>query len=82
MIIETNTYRPEVGDTVTFKGWTKEQVRWGGNSTPYMLIVGRNYVITKVERRAMHTKVCVRGVDESMKFNSVHFTLAEGSVTL
>ena len=82
MIIETNNYRPEVGDTVTFKGWTKEQVRWGGNSTPYMLIVGRNYVITKVERRAMHTKVCVRGVDESMKFNSVHFTLAEGSVTL
>ena len=75
-------YRPEVGDKVTYNGWTKEQVRWGNNDTPYMLIVGRDYTITAVERHRSHTKVCIKGVDESLKFNSVHFTLAEGTVTL
>ena len=75
-------YRPEVGDTVTYNGWCKEQVAWGNNDTPYMLIVGHQYTITGVERHRSHTKVCIKGVSESMKFNSVHFTLAEGSVTL
>ena len=77
MIIDVNTYRPEVGDKVTFKGWTKEQVRWGNNSTPYMLIVGKQYKISAVEVHRMHTKVCIKGVSEHMKFNSAHFTLAE-----
>ena len=76
------TYRPQVGDTVTFNGWCKEQVRWGNNDTPYMLIVGRQYTITGVEPHRSHTKVTIKGVDSSMKFNSVHFTLAQGSVTL
>ena len=75
-------YRPEVGDKVTYNGWTKEQVRCGNNDTPYMLIVGRDYTITAVERHRSHTKVCIKGVDESLKFNSVHFTLTEGTVTL
>ena len=75
-------YRPEVGDTVTYNGWSKEQVRWGNNDTPYMLIIGRQYTITAVEPHRSHTKVCIKGVDQSLKFNSVHFTLAEGTVTL
>ena len=54
-------YRPEVGDKVTYNGWTKEQVRWGNNDTPYMLIVGRDYTITAVEKhRYTHTKCVLR----------------------
>ena len=68
-------YRPEVGDQVRFNGWCKEQVRWGNCSTPYMLITNRCYTITGVERHSSHTKVTIKGVDDSFKFNSVHFTL-------
>lgn len=75
-------YRPEVGDTVTYNGFKEEQVKWGNNDTPYMLIVGRQYTITAVEKHRHHTKVGIKGVEESLRFNSVHFTLAEGSVTL
>ena len=70
-------YRPEVGDRVRFRGWTPEQVRWGNNSTPYMLIVDREYTINHVDVRSSHTKVGIKGVDESFRFNSVHFTLVE-----
>ena len=73
----TKSYRPEVNDKVIFNGWTKEQVRWGSNDTPYMLIIGRTYTITDVEVHKYHTKVCIKGVDGNLKFNSVHFTLAE-----
>ena len=66
-----NYVPPEVGDTN--RGWCKEQVRWGNNDTPYML-VGHQYSCRRKHRS--HTKVCVRGVSESLKFNSVHFTLA------
>ena len=76
------SYRPEVGDRVRYNGYSLEQVKWGNNDVPYMLIVNRLYTITKVERHRSHTKVAVKGVDESLRFNSVHFTLAEGSVTL
>ena len=76
------SYHPEVGDTVTYNGFTEAQVKWGNNDTPYMLIVGRQYTITEVEKHRSHTKVAVKGVNESLRFNSVHFTLAEGSVTL
>ena len=71
----TYTYRPEIGDTVTFTGWIKEQVRWGGNDTPYMLIIDRQYEIDYVERHSSHTKVGVRGVIG--RFNSIHFALAD-----
>ena len=69
------TYKPEVGDRVRFNGWTKEQVKWGNNHTPYMLIIGHEYTITGVEVHRSHTKVTIRGVCENMKFNSVHFSL-------
>lgn len=76
------SYKPEVGDRVNYNGYTQEQVKWGNNDCPYMLIVGREYIVTAVERHSSHTKVCVRGVAESLRFNSVHFTLSRGSVTL
>ena len=70
-----DSYRPQVGDLVTFNGWTKEQVNWGNNDIPYMLILGRQYIIDKVETYTWHTKVKIKGVIG--KFNSVHFTLAD-----
>ena len=69
------SYRPVVGDVVTYNGYTPEQVCWGSNDTPYMLIIGRQYVIEYVEPHSSHTKVSIRGVVG--RFNSVHFTLAD-----
>ena len=69
------SYKPEVGDLVTYLGWIPEQVKWGNNDTPYMLIVGRQYIIDSVEQHKWHTKVGIKGVVG--KFNSVHFTLAD-----
>ena len=73
--MKVRLYRPEVGDKVTYHGWTEEQVRWGNNDTPYMLIVGRQYFIESVEKHDHHTKVSLKGI--LGKFNSVHFTLAD-----
>lgn len=71
----TDSWKPpfQVGDRVKYLGYTKEQVRWGNNDTPYMLIVGRTYTISWVEVHSQHTKVSIKGVDNNMKFNSVHF---------
>ena len=68
------TYKPEVGDIVTYNGYTPEQVCWGSNDTPYMLIVGHQYTIDYVESHKYHTKVGIKGVVG--RFNSVHFALA------
>ena len=69
------SYKPVVGDSVTYHGWIQEQVNWGNNDTPSMLIVGRQYTIDYVESHKWHTKVGIKGVVG--KFNSVHFTLAD-----
>ena len=63
------------GDNVRFLGWTKEQVNWGNNDTPYMLIRDRVYTITDVDIRSQHTKVQIKGV--LGKFNSVHFQVID-----
>lgn len=63
----------KAGDVVTYNGWTEEQVKWGNNDTPYMLIVGRQYVVESVEVHKWHTKVSLHRIQG--KFNSVHFTL-------
>ena len=42
-----------------------------------MLITDREYTIDYVEVHSSHTKVGIKGVDESFKFNSVHFALVE-----
>ena len=45
-----------IGDNVRYLGYTKEQVNWGNNDTPYMLIVDRTYEVINVIRRSQHTK--------------------------
>ena len=64
-----------VGDNVRYLGWTKEQVAWGNNDTPYMLIRDRIYVITDVDVHRQHTKVQLKGI--LGKFNSVHFQVVD-----
>ena len=64
-----------VGDNVRFLGWTKEQVEWGNNDTPYMLIKDRIYTITDVDIHRQHTKVQIKGVIG--RFNSVHFQVVD-----
>ena len=63
------------GDQVLYNGWNKEQVRWGNNDCPYMLILGRTYIIESVEPHKWHTKVTIKGT--LGKFNSVHFKRVE-----
>jgi len=63
------------GDNVRFLGWTKEQVNWGNNDTPHMLIRDRVYTITDVDIHRQHTKVQIKGV--LGKFNSVHFQVID-----
>ena len=75
-------YRPEVGDTVTYNGWSKEQVVGETTTLHICLSLVTNILSLELSGTRSHTKVCIKGVGESMKFNSVHFTLAEGSVTL
>jgi len=64
-----------VGDNVKYLGYTKEQVLWGNNDTPYMLILDRTYEVINVIRRSQHTKVQLKGVLGS--FNSVHFQVVD-----
>lgn len=52
-----------------------EQVNWGNNDVPYMLIRGRIYTIDAVEVHRQHTKVKIKGVEGN--FNSVHFCLTD-----
>lgn len=68
-------YRPQVGDRVKYLGYTQEQVNWGNNDVPYMLIKGRIYTVEYVEVHRQHTKVKIKGVVG--KFNSVHFVLTD-----
>ena len=65
-----------IGDNVVYNGYTKEQVAWGNNDTPYMLILGRVYTIDGVDVHKHHTKVSIKGV-HNMWFNSVHFDVVD-----
>ena len=51
-----------VGDNVKYLGYTKEQVAWGGNDTPYMLILDRIYEVVDVDVHRQHTKVQLKGI--------------------
>jgi len=64
-----------VGDNVRYLGYTKEQVLWGNNDTPYMLILDRIYEIANVKVHRQHTKVQLKGIIG--KFNSVHFQVID-----
>lgn len=61
----------EVGDTVRYLGCSKEQIAWGNNDDPYMLIRDRFFVVTNVEVHSSHTKLTLRNIIG--KFNSVCF---------
>jgi len=63
------------GDNVRYLGYTQEQVRWGNNDCPYMLILDRIYEISDVEVHRHHTKVQLKGI--LGKFNSVHFQVID-----
>ena len=61
----------EVGDRVRFIGCSKEQIAWGNNDDPYMLILDRIYTVEYVEVHSQHTKISLKGIIG--KFNSVCF---------
>ena len=63
----------KIGDRVLYIGCTKEQINWGNNDTPYMLILGKEYIVSNVRVHSQHTKIQIKGVDESFWFNSVCF---------
>ena len=65
-----------IGDNVVYNGYTKEQVAWGNNDTPYMLILGRIYTIDGVDEHKQQTKVSIKGV-HNMWFNLVHFDVVD-----
>jgi hypothetical protein len=67
--------RISVGDNVRYLGCTKEQIAWGGNDNPYMLILDRIYEIVDVKVHRQHTKVQLKGIIG--KFNSVHFQVID-----
>ena len=64
-----------VGSNVKYLGYTKEQVAWGGNDTPYMLILDRIYEVVDVDEHRQHTKVQLKGIVG--RFNSVHFEVID-----
>lgn len=65
----------QIGDNVKFLGYIKEQVLWGNNDTPSMLILDHVYEIVDVDVRRQHTKVQLKDIDG--KFNSVHFQVID-----
>ena len=64
-----------VGSKVKYLGYTKEQVMWGSNDTPDMLMLNHIYEIIDVDAHRQHTKVQLKGI--SGRFNSVHFQVID-----
>lgn len=64
-----------VGDNVQFLGCSKEQIAWGNNDNPYMLIIGRAYEVIDVDVHSQHTKIQLKGIIG--KFNSVCFKVID-----
>jgi len=63
-------------DTVEYLGCSDEQVRWGNNDDPRsFLIVGKEYVIEKVDVHRQHTKIKL--YNKMGWFNSVCFRLVK-----
>ena len=48
----------EKNNVVEYTGCSQEQIRWGNNDDPTLsLVVGREYIIEKVDVRSQHTKI-------------------------
>jgi len=59
-------------DVVEYIGCSEEQIRWGNNDDPRsFLIVGKEYIIEKVEVHRQHTKIKL--YNKMGWFNSVCF---------
>ena len=59
-------------DVVEYLGCSQEQINWGNNDDPRsFLIVGKEYIIEKVDVRSQHTKVKL--YNKMGWFNSVCF---------
>ena len=65
--------KPKVGDTVEYIGCSPEQVAWGNCDRPIHCIVGKKYVVERVEEHNQHTKIELRNMVG--KFNSVCFAV-------
>lgn len=64
------------GSKVKFIGCSKEQIAWGNNDDPNLvLFLGDQYLIEKVEVHSNHTKIELLGIIG--KFNSVCFELVQ-----
>ena len=65
------------GTNVRFIGCSKEQISWGNNDDPNLvLFVGDKYYVEHVEIHSTHTKLTLRGIYG--KFNSVCFEDSDG----
>ena len=68
----------KIGDKVKFVTSCKEQVEWGNNDDPDLLLEkNRIYEIRKVEMRSYHVKIYLKEIKG--RFNSISFSLVERS---
>ena len=65
----------KVGDNVQFIGCSKDQIAWGNNDDPYMLILDRIYTVSDVDVHSQHTKIQLKGIVG--RFNSVCFKVVD-----
>ena len=64
---------------VEYTGCSQEQIRWGNNDDPRSyLIIGKEYIIEKVDVRSQHTKIKL--YNKEGWFNSVCFELKHSGV--
>ncbi len=69
----------EKNNIVEYIGCSQEQIRWGNNDDPTSyLIIGREYIIEKVDVRSQHTKIKL--YNTMGWFNSVCFELKDSGV--
>lgn len=57
---------------------SKEQIRWGGHSSPDLLVVGKSYEVERIEVHSCHTRVYLVGIKGY--FNSVWFEDKDGAI--
>ena len=69
----------EKNNVVEYIGCSQEQIRWGNNDDPTLsLIVGKEYIIEKVNVHSQHTKIKL--YNKVGWFNSVCFKLKHAGV--
>ena len=69
----------EKNNIVEYTGCSQEQIRWGNNDDPTSyLIIGKEYIIEKVDVRSQHTKIKL--YNTMGWFNSVCFELKDSGV--